>query len=113
LPALLLTTTGRKSGKERETPLNYWRDGENVVVVASNGGLNNDPAWLLNLRSNPVATIELEGRRLRVRAEEAVPEDRATLWKRITREAPQYAGYAKLRQTEIPVIVLKPLADEG
>ncbi len=64
-PVLLLTTTGRKSGRPRTIPLLYLRDGENLVVVASNGGTAGDPAWWLNLMADPEANVEVGGRKLR------------------------------------------------
>ena len=59
MPALLLTTTGRKSGQQRTTPLTYLRDGEHMVLVASNGGNPSHPAWFLNLQANPEAEVQV------------------------------------------------------
>jgi len=73
-------TTGRKSGRPRTIPLLYLPDGENLVVVASNGGTAGDPAWWLNLADDPEANVEVGGRKLRVRAEEAEGEERRRLW---------------------------------
>ena len=82
-PVLLLTATGRKSDRERTVPLLYIRDGERFVVVGSNGGTATHPAWWLNLKANPGATVEVGGRSLRVRAEEAGPEENKRLWHRL------------------------------
>jgi deazaflavin-dependent oxidoreductase (nitroreductase family) len=79
-PVLLLNTTGRKSGAERTTPLLYLQDGEDIAIVASNGGARQHPAWYLNLRANPEATVEIGDRKLRVRAEQASPEEKERLW---------------------------------
>src|SRR5215212_1779563 len=68
-PVLLLTTTGRKSGKERTTPLLYLEDGENLIVVASVGGAPRHPAWYWNLKTNPEARVRIKDHTLRVRAE--------------------------------------------
>src|SRR5690349_20450013 len=68
LPSLLLTTTGRRSGLPRTQTLLYATDGDGYVVVASNWGQPHHPAWSLNLLDNPVATVALRGRRIRVHA---------------------------------------------
>ena len=72
-------TTGRKSGRSRTIPLLYLRDGENLVVVTSNGGTAGNPEWWLNLVADPEASVEVGGRKLRVRAEEAEGEERRRL----------------------------------
>ncbi len=68
MPLLILTTIGRKSGKVRETPIMYMRDGKHFVVFASNAGRDSQPGWYVNLRAHPQATIEIPGTRLRVDA---------------------------------------------
>jgi deazaflavin-dependent oxidoreductase (nitroreductase family) len=108
MPVLLLTTKGRKSGKPRTTPLLYLRDGERIVVVASNGGSDYVPAWWLNLRSSPDATIELGRARTRVSAREASPDERARLWPEFTSRFSGYARYATRTAREIPVVILEP-----
>jgi F420H(2)-dependent quinone reductase len=108
-PVLLLTTTSRKSGKERTIALSYFPDGDDLVVVASNGGQDVDPAWWTNLKANPRATVQLGSRKLAINAEQAPPQDRERLWSVITRQDPTYAGYAKLTSREIPVVVLRPV----
>ena len=108
VPVLLLTTTGRKSGKRRTTPLLYLEDGNRYVVVASVGGAPTHPAWYLNLRSNPSATIRIGSRELAVSAETAAPEERARLWSRATQMYPQYDGYQAKTKREIPVVILTP-----
>jgi deazaflavin-dependent oxidoreductase (nitroreductase family) len=77
VPVLLLTTTGRKTGKRRTTPLLYVEEADRYVVVASVGGAPSHPAWYLNLRSNPAATIQVGGRKLAVTAETAGLKERA------------------------------------
>ena len=108
-PVLLLTTTGRKSGEARTVPLLYLRDGENLVVVASNGGTAEDPAWWLNLRADPEATVEAGGRKTRVRAEEVGGEEKGRLWERLLEMYGPYARYQERTDREIPVVVLRPL----
>jgi deazaflavin-dependent oxidoreductase (nitroreductase family) len=108
-PVLLLNTTGRKSGQRRTTPLLYVIDGEDFVIIASNGGAPKHPAWYLNLKANPDATVEIEGRETRVRAEEASPEDKGRLWQKMVEMYSGYDGYQRKAEREIPLLVLHPL----
>lgn len=108
LPVLLLTTTGRTSGRRRTTPLLYVEDGGRYVVVASVGGAPKHPAWYLNLRVDPNATIEVGGRTLAVRGETAGPEERARLWQVVTRMYPTYDAYQARTTRIIPVVALTP-----
>jgi deazaflavin-dependent oxidoreductase (nitroreductase family) len=111
-PVLLLTTTGRKSGKKRTVPLLYLEDGENLVVVASNGGTAAHPAWWLNLRVDPEATVEIGGRKLRVRAENAAPEEKERLWPRLVAMYSGYEAYRHRTDREIPVVLLRPVEEK-
>jgi deazaflavin-dependent oxidoreductase (nitroreductase family) len=105
---LLLTTTGRKTGKERTVPLLYLPDGENMVVVGSNGGADRDPSWWVNLKHNPRAKVQV-GRPVKaVRAEKARAEERARLWPLLVEAYPGYDGYEKRLSREIPVVILRP-----
>ena len=108
-PVLLLVTTGRKSGLQRTTPLLYLQDGSRQVIVASNGGAAKHPVWWLNLRANPEATVEVAGRKTRVRATEARGEEKARLWKRLVEMYPNYESYQRKTDREIPVILLDPV----
>ena len=108
-PMLLLTTKGRKSGQARTTPLLYVRDGDTYVVVASNGGMDWEPAWWLNLQANPVAQVQAGPRVLRVRAERVGPEERAGLWSRLTRTYPAFEGYQRRVSREIALVRLRPV----
>ena len=108
-PVLLLNTTGRKSGAERTTPLLYLQDREDIAIVASNGGARQHPAWYLNLRANPEATVEIGDRKLRVRAEQASPEERERLWPKLVEMYGSYEDYQRRTEREIPVIVLHPV----
>jgi len=105
---LLLTTTGRKTGKSRTTPLLYGEDAGRYVVVASVGGAPKHPAWYLNLGGDAAATIQVGGRRLSVRAETAGPDERQRLWTLMTRMYPGYDGYQAKTSREIPVVILDP-----
>lgn len=108
LSILLLTTTGRKSGTPRTTPLCYFPDGDDLVVIASNGGMDWYPDWWLNLVSDPHATVEIGRTRRRVVARAASPEERARLWAALTATAPGYLEYERRTSREIPLGLLRP-----
>lgn len=105
-PILLLTTTGRKTARRRTTPLLYLKDGNDIVVIASNGGSDRHPEWWLNLRANPNAQIQAGSLRRDVRAEETGGEERVRLWADITRGYPVYRQYERQTTREIPVVRL-------
>ncbi|HEY2792757.1 MAG TPA: nitroreductase/quinone reductase family protein [Micromonosporaceae bacterium] len=95
LPGLLLTTTGRRSGEPRTTPLLYTTDGESFVVVGSNWGRDHHPAWALNLAANPEAVVVLKGKEIPVRAEWAHGAERDRLWKLALQTWPAWDTYEK------------------
>ncbi len=108
-PVLLLSTTGRKSGREHTVPLLYLKDGEDMVVVGSNGGTASHPAWWLNLMANPEATVEVGGRKVRVWAEEAGSEKKERLWPELVEMYGGYEDYRRRTDREIPVVFLRPV----
>jgi deazaflavin-dependent oxidoreductase (nitroreductase family) len=108
MPVLLLTTTGRRSGKPRTTPLLFIRENDAFVVVGSNGGSDSTPAWWLNLLSDKNAEVEIGRARTRVAARKASPEERVRLWAAFTSGYPGYAKYATRTAREIPVVLLEP-----
>ena len=108
-PVLLLITTGRKTGKERTSPLLYLEDGENLVVVGSVGGAPKHPDWYWNLKANPEARVQIKDRTQRVRAEEAKDEQKRRLWRRLVEMYPPYEDYQRRTRREIPVFVLRPI----
>jgi deazaflavin-dependent oxidoreductase (nitroreductase family) len=108
-PILLLNTVGRKSGKKRTSPLLYVKDGEDFVIIASKGGASTHPAWFLNLKANPEATVEVGDREVRVRAEEADAEEKARLWQKMVEMYPTYDDYQTKTKREIPLLVLHPV----
>jgi deazaflavin-dependent oxidoreductase (nitroreductase family) len=107
-PVLLLTATGRKSGKRRTKPLLYGRDGDNYVLIASVGGASKHPAWYHNLRDQE-AEILVGRERLRVRARDAEGEEGDRLWAHMVALFPAYAEYQKKTERRIPVVVLEPI----
>ena len=109
-PILLLNTVGRKSGKKRTSLLLYVMDGEDFVIIASKGGAPAHPAWYLNLKANPGATVEIGDREVWVRAEEADPEEKVRLWQKMVEMYPAYDDYQKKTEREIPLLVLHPVS---
>ena len=104
---LLLTTTGRRSGEPRTSPLIYGRHGDDPLVVASKGGSDDPPAWYLNLQADPSAAVQVRDERFAVRARDATPEEKPELWRIMTAEWPDYDGYQRKTDREIPVVVLE------
>jgi len=103
---LLLTTTGRRSGEPRTTPLIERADGDRWVIVASKGGAPNNPDWFENLMASGEATIQVKDEEIPVRASVAEGEERARLWSRMTEVWPAYNEYQSWTEREIPVVVL-------
>jgi deazaflavin-dependent oxidoreductase (nitroreductase family) len=108
MPVLLLTTTGRRSGKPRTTPLTFFRDGANLVVIASNGGADRPPDWSLNLQQNSRAVVKIGTDELTVQARTATPEERQRLWVGITATYSGYARYQGKTARQIAVLILTP-----
>jgi deazaflavin-dependent oxidoreductase (nitroreductase family) len=107
LEIVLLTTTGRRSGRARTVPLCSLQDGKSFVVVASYGGLNRSPAWWLNLQHQPRATVRLGRTTHRVVAREATPAEHDRLWAQLTAQAPGYLGYQRRTTRRIPIVLLQ------
>ncbi len=108
MPVLLLTTTGRKSGKQHTTPLVYLANGDGFVVVASNGGQGKLPNWWLNMRESKQAHIEIGRKRLRVSVQEANPEERQRLWPRVVACRAGHEKYQQRTPYPIPLVILHP-----
>jgi deazaflavin-dependent oxidoreductase (nitroreductase family) len=105
---LLLTTTGRRSGEERTTPLIYQRDGDRYVVVASQGGADEHPEWYLNLSADPHVEVQVKDDRFEATASTAEGEERERLWELMTATWPAYDRYQTKTDRQIPVVVLTP-----
>ncbi|MET8852183.1 nitroreductase family deazaflavin-dependent oxidoreductase [Amycolatopsis sp. NPDC004625] len=109
VPTLLLEHRGRRSGRLFTTPLLYLRDGEDVVIVASQGGLPKHPQWYHNLVARPETRIHVKGRRgVPVRARVAAGAERDALWPRLVELYADFAKYQAWTEREIPVVVLSP-----
>ncbi|MFG2054950.1 nitroreductase family deazaflavin-dependent oxidoreductase [Micromonospora sp. NPDC048930] len=111
VPSLVLTTTGRRSGKPRSNPLLYVPDGDAYVVIGSNWGQQHQPAWSLNLLAQPAAEVDVRGRRIPVRAEVISGDEREHLFARLVAEWPAYRTYVeRAGGREIRVFRLVPTA---
>jgi deazaflavin-dependent oxidoreductase (nitroreductase family) len=123
--ALLLTTTGRRSGQLHTCALIYIKDGERWVVVASNGGSDHPPSWLLNLQAHPAVGVQIGLRKFSARASVASAEERERLWRRVNRHnmglAPimhpgalgRYDVYQRHTTRVIPLVLLERNADDS
>ena len=107
-PTLLLTTTGRKSGEPRTSPLIFGRDGDDYMIVASVGGMPNHPAWYRNLQADPNASIQVRAEHLDVVARTASPEEKPRLWQIVNEVWPNYDVYQSRTDRVIPVVILSP-----
>ena len=109
VPIVKLTTTGRKTGKQRDTMLmTPIHDDDRVILVASKGGAPRDPAWYLNLRDHPQVTITMAGTTRPMTAHTATTAEKAELWPAIVQAYQGYAGYQQKTDRDIPVVILQP-----
>jgi F420H(2)-dependent quinone reductase len=107
-PVLLLQTTGRRTGQSRTTPVQYLADGERFVIVASNAGAVRPPAWYFNLCADPHAQIDVGGRIVDVRAQEAAGQERAEFWQRLTAANRYLERAAREAGRDLPLMALVP-----
>jgi len=111
VPTLLLTTTGRKSGKALTLPLIFGRSGADYVVVGSKGGAPTHPAWYLNLQANPDVRLQVKARKFAAHARTAEGAERTALWRRMVEIYAPYEQYQARTARQIPVVVLEPLEE--
>lgn len=107
-PMLLLLTIGRKSGQERTTAIMYTRDGDDYILIASNGGAPQDPQWLRNLEEHAHARIQVGAQMIEVTARKADAVERNRLWLAVTARYKNFAEYQTRTTREIPVVILTP-----
>jgi F420H(2)-dependent quinone reductase len=107
-PAALITTTGRRSGRPRTTPTLYLDDGDRVILPASFGGRDADPAWYLNLESNPKVHVQIRSTHLDLTARDATEDERKRYWPRLIKMYPPYRGYQQATDRVIPMVVCEP-----
>jgi len=103
IPMLSLTTTGRKSGRERTVQLGFTKDGEDVLIVASNFGGTSHPAWSHNLDAKPEAKIQLGAETKAVVAKRLTDSEKALIWPKIAATIPQMKSYVKMTDRNIKV----------
>jgi deazaflavin-dependent oxidoreductase (nitroreductase family) len=111
VPTLLLSTTGRRSGTTRTSALVYARDGEDYLLVASNGGADSPPAWLHNVRAHPDVEVQIarERRRGAARVVESGDPDYERLWRLVNdNNHDRYTAYQRQTTRPIPVVVITP-----
>ncbi len=111
VPTLLLTTTGRRTGEPRTTPLIFARDGERYVVVASQGGAPTHPLWYLNLLEAPEVKVQVRSEQFPAMARAATDDEKPRLWTLVTETWPNYDVYQSRTDRIIPVVTLQPIAD--
>ncbi len=107
-PVMLLTYTGRKSGEKRTTPLLYLRDGNDIVIVGSQGGMSKHPLWFLNLEANPDCEVEIGPVRTLMRSRRVTDDEKARLWPRLTEMYRDFDDYQARTERNIPVLRLSP-----
>jgi deazaflavin-dependent oxidoreductase (nitroreductase family) len=105
--ALILATTGRKSGQQRKHALIYQKFGDDYLVVASKGGADEPPTWYLNLEADPEVQVQVLGDKFKARARTANAEEKPAMWEVMAKAWPPYNDYQKKTSREIPVVVLE------
>ena len=108
IPVALLTTTGRKSGQPRISPLYFLRDGDRVVGAASRGGSDRNPMWYGNLKANPKVQVQIKSEVLDLTARDANEEERARYWPQLVQMYPTYEDYQSWTDRVIPLVVCEP-----
>lgn len=111
LPVLLLTTTGRKTGRKRITPLGYFKHDGYYVITASFVAFGAKPGWFYNLKDNPVVTLQIQDEFLKATAEPVGSTLRQNLWDKLVEIAPNYRAYQQRTTSEIPMFLLRPLLE--
>lgn len=109
MPVLLLTTTGRKSGQSRTSPLVYLRDDDDYLIAASKGGSDSHPAWYFNLEATPEVRLEVGGQALTAQVTITEDEERDQIYERFKSLGDHFARYEQMAQRTIPVVRLTPL----
>jgi deazaflavin-dependent oxidoreductase (nitroreductase family) len=108
MPMLLLTTTGRKSGRAITQPLTYLQDRESYIIIASNNGRDRNPLWYQNLRAKPDVEIQVGSNVMNAFARPATPDEAKQIWPRVDAVYPQYKGYRNKTTREIPIVRVSP-----
>jgi len=111
IAALLLATTGRRSGDSRTVPLIYGESDGNYIVIASRGGSKDHPDWYKNLTANPDVSIRVATDVFDAAARTAEGDEREALWQKMSEIFPPYNSYQERTDRQIPVVVLEPVKD--
>jgi F420H(2)-dependent quinone reductase len=106
-PVLVLTTTGRRSGKSRSNPVVYMADGDRWLITGTNAGRDRPPAWWINLQARPEAEIQVGEERCAVTARTCGGDERRDLWEKMVAYNPEWGDYTRITRREIPVVVLE------
>jgi deazaflavin-dependent oxidoreductase (nitroreductase family) len=107
-PICLVTTTGKRSGEPRTVALLYITDRDDLVLVASKGGMSHSPAWYHNMMARPDVEVELGGAKRAMRARRATAAEKTALWPRLVAMYPDYDDYQARTTRDIPVVILSP-----
>ena len=107
-PVALLTTTGRKTGEPRVSPLLFWREGDRIVLIASQGGAATNPMWYLNLKANPAVTVQIKDEVLNLTARDATEAERAEYWPKMAQMYTSFDDYQSWTDRVIPVVICDP-----
>ena len=108
IPVALLTTTGRKTGQPRVSPLYFLRDGDRVIVAASKVGAEKNPMWYLNLKANPKVSVQIKKEVLDLTAHDATDDERAKYWPQLVKMYPSYDDYQSWTDRPIPIVICDP-----
>jgi deazaflavin-dependent oxidoreductase (nitroreductase family) len=108
LPTLLLTTVGRKSGKERTVALVFLQDGEEMVVCGSLAGYDKHPAWCLNVSARPDCWVQLDDKKMKAVARAASDAERKKLWEKLNAMFPVWGHFQKQTDRPFPIVILTP-----
>ena len=104
----ILTTTGRKSGEARDSPLLFLQEGPRIVLVASQGGRANNPMWYLNLKANPSISFQTKKEKLQLTAREATDAERDEYWPKLDAMYPDFVNYRSYTDRKIPIVICDP-----
>ena len=108
LPTLLLTCTGRKSGKERVTPLVFLQKGEDMILVGSLAGYDTHPAWVHNLEANPECEVQLDRKKMKAVARSASDAEREKLWPELSEMFPPWGYFQKQTDRPFAIVIVSP-----
>lgn len=107
-PTLLLTTKGRKSGQMRTNPAVFMRNGNDLVVVGSLAGYDENPAWVKNLDADPKCQVQLDFDKYSATSRDATAEERKELWPRLVKLFPAWGYFQQYTERPFPIKILTP-----